>query len=195
MSLKKYKVDPKRLRSRHTGNYLLDGLFYERCKDDMILKDTCVFTLALEDNEELGLYSFPKLYLSIDDPTEYKQAIEILGAVEHWDKVVKLAWLKPTILKLRSQLKRKMRSDAFGRIHNAALTSESDAVRMAAEKFIIKEGARILDEQSEEEQQSKAKKGRGRPSSEEIEGELKRFTAEERQLIEDSQRVLNGRPN
>jgi hypothetical protein len=150
------------------------------------LLDTVVFTLKEHDDVENGWYSFQRLYVEIGDPTEYKQAKELVGGVNHWQVLLRCKWFKEMLKEARTELKQKLRSDAYARIAKSADEAASDAVRLTAQRFIIKEGCKLM---LDDDDNVKMNAKRGRPSAEEIKGELVRMSAEEKQLLDDYKRV------
>lgn len=181
MALKPYKVDLKRMRTS-MNQYRTRGLIKEAAGNELV--PDYIFTFAHYDNEEEGLYSLRKLYLQFDDTTEYEQAMHILGSMVHWEKFVNSDFIKDHIEEYRKELRARTKSKALKQLLESAENSPSDAVRHQAQKFLVKEGFRLMDGEDA------AKPKRGRPSKEEIDGNLKAMSAEEKRIQEDYNRTL-----
>ncbi len=89
----------------------------------------------------------------------------------------------------REELKRKIKSLAFKEIYDTALTAESAAVRLSAQKYLVKDGSTLMEDLPDNEGASKKRKA-GRPSKEEVKGELNRMSKEEQELNADYQRIM-----
>lgn len=181
MALKPYKVDLKRMRTP-MNQYRTRGLVKGAGGNEMT--PDYIFTFDDYDNEAEGLYSLKRLYLKFDDTTEYEQAMHILGSTTHWEKFVNSDFIKQHIEEYRAELKARTRSKALKQLLESAENSPSDAVRHQAQKFLVKEGFRLMD--GEEAVRPK----RGRPSKDEIEGNLKAMSAEEKRVMDDYNRTL-----
>lgn len=89
--------------------------------------------------------------------------------------IANASWFKPFIQRWRRELKLKLESLAMQNII-AEMRDKSSKNKYSASKTVI-------------DQINKQKPLRGRPSKEEVTGELKRQTHAERQLLEDLKRV------
>lgn len=169
------------------GQFLTRALFKELSTTPHI---PCIFTLNDEDDEENGLYSFRKLYISFNDPTEYDQAINILGSIDHWEALSSTDTFAPHLRSMRKQLALKMESEAFKQILNEGLTADKAAVRLTAYKSILKEVQDISEETNKRKDEVKPKnKGAGRPSRKEVERKLEEEAKELKRLKEDQERL------
>lgn len=179
-----YKLNLKAMRDPR-GVYRTRSLFLET-KDIETFSDGTpvvpVFTLLDHDTE--GCYSFKKLYVSIADPTEYKQAIKMLGSVEHWDYLLRSPWMESLIKACRKELSLKIESEAFDGLLAEARGAEKEGSRIQAYKAILKEAQDL-----NEEKVAKKSKTRGRPSNGEIKANLNALTAEEKRLNDDLRRI------
>lgn len=144
----------------------------------------CKPLFSMEDYEVGGCPSFKKLYVSLGDPTEYKQAIAMLGSVEHWDYLLKSPFMEPLIKACRKELALKIESEAFDGLLAEARGASQEASRISAYKTVLKEAQDL-----NEEKVAKKVKPRGRPSQADITASLKEMTAEEKRLHEDHQRI------
>lgn len=136
------------------GRYIVQGLFLE----DRYNKDMSVFTFDGEDKLYKGktFISLKKRYLDWSDPTEYQFAQEWLYDWDHWKRLCNNKLLAAHIDKWREELSIKLRSEGINTLINLATEKESY------------QAAKYLAECGWEE------KKRGRPSQDEIDGELKK---------------------
>jgi hypothetical protein len=186
-----YELDLSKLRSRGTeGLRLTKSLFYELCSGDNMdyRRDQAPFTIMDYDRYDVQRPSFRRLYLEIGDPTEYEQAIQLLGSVEHWKTLIEANWFRPYIDKWRMELAHKIKSETFKDIEELSRTTNSDAVRLQALKMLLTKAEDVgtpieLDK-------DKTKDKRGRPSKKEVEGNLKRMSKEEKAMEADYARMI-----
>ena len=149
--MSKTKIDKKRFRDEN-NRYIVQGLFLE----DRYNTDLAVFTYDGEDKLYKGKTypSLKKLYLEHSDPVEYDFAITYLADWPHWERLVANKTVGAEIDKWRNELRLKLMSDGVNSLINLALQKES----YQASKYLADHGWDV--------------KERGRPSKEEIEGEL-----------------------
>lgn len=147
------------------NRYIVQGLFLE----DRYNTRLAVFTLDGEDKTYKGeVYpSLKRLYLLEGDPEEYLFASKYLFDWPHWQRLCKNAWLKTHIAAWRKELKLSLRSEGIATIIDLAVNQNS----YQAAKYLADEGF--------------IKKTRGRPSAEEVEGELHRRAAIETEFDKD----------
>ncbi len=180
----KYKLDKSIMKDK-MGKYRTISLFYE-------LNDTeypSIFNLGDSYDPVTKTHSFKEMYLSIGDPTEYKMADQLFGTITHWQRVCLSTHLREFIAECRMSLKMSILSDAYHRILNDTMVSENDGVRLSSLKFLIGYMERGEGEKGP---------GRGRPSRDEVDGELKRLAAEEKGVKDDIKRltvVKGGKPD
>lgn len=129
---------------------LLKGLFYEQTGAD---KTGVKYTL--KDEDHLGYPSLSRLYLEMNDPTEYSFALAYLESWDHWLMLLECNWFKPYVERWRQELEVKIRSKALASIIREAKNASKDS--FAANKFLIQGGWL-----------PKAASKRGRPSKEDI---------------------------
>lgn len=115
-------------------------------------------------------------YLRAKDPTEYYFAKEYFGTWAAWEEFSSKEEIAPVIGQWRRELTQKLRSDALGRILEAAQGETRDA--LSANKYIYE----ALNE-------DKANKV-GRPTKEAIMKEASRMVDEDRQREEAYNRLL-----
>jgi hypothetical protein len=135
------------------GHWLMKRLFLETCQGEM---DKVMYSLHHDDREYNGkVYpSFRRLYVELEDPTEYRVATELLGGWEHW-KLLCNRTLKNHVEAWREELD--IRMQANGVVEMSKLSKAGD--RMAS-KFLAEKGY-------------VAKRKAGAPSKEEKEAQLK----------------------
>jgi hypothetical protein len=183
MALPPYKVNFSVMKDGK-GAYRAAGLFAELFSREEH-NAPALFTTSPNDDEVNGLHSFKKIYMSFEDTTEYDQAIALVGSMAHWERLTTANRVKDLIQECREEHKARTKSRALKRIMEFADNSPSDAVRYQAQKFLVKEGYALM-----EPEEAKTPGKRGRPSKAEIDGNLKAMTAEEKQIMDDYNRVL-----
>ena len=142
------------------GRYLVQGLFLE----DRYDMDMAVFTFDGEDKLYKGktFISLKKRYLDWSDPTEYQFASDWLYDWQHWQRLCNNKVVERHINIWREELTTKLRGEGINSIINLAVNQDS----YQAAKYLAECGWED--------------KKRGRPSKEEIEGEVAK-RAEERE--------------
>jgi hypothetical protein len=116
------------------------------------------FTLKEQDHEYEGVHyiSMRKIYIGMEDPTEYLFATEVLGSWDHWLKLCNSALIREHIDKWRIELEIKLRAKAISAMVDTATTAGAKGTTAA--KWIASGGW---------------KEGKGRPSKDAIKRELK----------------------
>lgn len=157
----------------HTGQRLLLGLFYEKTGAD---KSTVVYTLKDRDHE--GFISLYRLYMEMDDVTEYHFAVSCLDSWDHWETLCRCSWFKPYVKRWRHELEVRTKARALMAIKIAA--KDPDAKESyQANKFLISGGWKDKSQG----------RGAGRPSKEDIQKEAHRLAEDSRSIEEDFQRI------
>lgn len=162
------KIDKSKFKDSN-GRYLVQGVFLE----DRYDPEMATYTFAGEDKDYKGKIfpSLKRLYLEEGDPTEYLFATKYLYDWNHWKRMCNNAVCKKHIEEWRSELELSLMADGIQSIIQAA-TSDG---HFQASKYLADRGWDV--------------KGRGRPSKEELEGELKK-RAEEAGKFEDDFQLL-----
>lgn len=174
------------LRSKQNVPYS-NQLFYDRWKDLPPEKQTVKkppFTLS---QPREGFICFGKEYVDLEDPTGYKITQKLLaGDYSHWLFLNKFAWFVAEKAVWDRELEAKLVArgiDVLKRLAKPELSEEdsgiSPAVQLQAAKFLAQKGFI----------QNKPKAGRGRPTNEEVEGELKRQADLQTTFSEDLARI------
>lgn len=158
------------------NHYYTKALFYDLSGSN---KSKALYTL--KDHDVGPFISLRNLYMDTNDLTEYAFANTYFANWEHWEQICQCAWFKPHIRKWRKELKTKLESMVLQAVLEEAKDPKSKN-RFSANKLIY-------------DRLQKSHIIRGRPSKEEVEGELKRQTHAERQLQEDLKRITGDQGN
>jgi hypothetical protein len=161
----------KSFRHPVTNQRLLRALFFEETLAD---KSTVLYTLKDVDHE--GFPSFYRLYMELDDPTEWKVSQELVDGWEHWEMLCKATWFKPFVERWRKELQLRMMSSALVRIKSEAKTGSKES--FGANKYLLEKGW-----------EPKETRGRGRPSKDEISKAANDIARADSQLSEDFKRL------
>ena len=116
-------------------------------------------------------------YMEIGDPTEYSQAIGLLGSWEHWQTLCAAEWFKPYVEKWRAELKVKFESERYREMQEVAETHKGTPQGVQATKWLA------------ERYSDPAKPKRGRPSKAEKKAALKESLKEDELTTEEAQRL------
>lgn len=168
--------DPKaENRFRHPVNNTrhLKGLFFEQTNSD---KSTVQYTL--KDTDHKGFPSLYRLYMELDDPTEWEVAQKLVDGWEHWEMLCACNWFKPYVERWRREVELRMKSKALARIKSEAKTNSKES--FMANRYLIEKGWEPKEGQS---------KGRGRPSKEEIKRAANEIASTNDRLSQDFERL------
>lgn len=119
------------------GRWLTQALFWEyRHKNYQAL-----FTFKDDDFVHDGVLfkSLKKLYLQIEDPTEYLFATTVLGGWEHWQKMCGTKLIFPHIQKWRDELDIKLKAKALRAVLSIAESPENKG-QLSAAKYMAEKG-------------------------------------------------------
>lgn len=133
-----------------------------------------VFTLR---HDKPGLISGRKTFVELGDPSGYKWAMKYLGDWDHWLVLEQCTWFQEYLAEWRKELDAKIASEAMDRIREIA-QDPNDKSSLTAAKWLASKPWN-----------QKAGSARGRPSKEEVQGELKRQTQKLTQEDEDAARI------
>lgn len=161
-----------RFRNSLGVRYLLQ-LFFEKTDSD---KSNVLYTL--KDRDHNGYPSLYRLYLEEDDITEYRFANKYMEGWEHWTMLTKSTWFKPFIARWREELSLKQESEILSTFKRIAESGEEGSFQ--ANKI-------RLDRIRKPKEASK----RGRPSSQDLDIELKRLADESASTRQDAERILS----
>lgn len=176
------------------GRYILGGLFYETTDlptlltvivDDFGVRP--VFTLKTYDHTIPPeskyfrpdgcnrLASLHQLFVLAEDPSEYNFAMSTFGSFEHWEALTECAFFAPYLKRMRKTLEIRLDAKTVLVARRAMETGQGNVALQAA-KWL---NSRVV----------KTGKGRGRPSNDEVEQELKRQAEETKILNDDLLRI------
>ena len=153
------------------------GLFYETCLPEDRESMGTSWTLKEEDHHADGkVYkSMKKLYISMEDVTEYEFAQVAIGSYKHWERLLESPIIRPHIDQWRKELNLKLKARAMKSIIKAA--TEDEKLSFQAMKYLADN--EYLD-----------KKGkRGRPSKDEVQAELRKEVQTNKTLLDDAARI------
>lgn len=161
------KVDKKKFKDAN-GRYIVQGLFLE----DSYNTDLSVFTFDGEDKLYKGktYISLKKKYLEEGDPEEYFFAEKNLFDWPHWMRLCKNAVISRHVEVWREELTHSLRSEGIATLVNLAVNEGS----YQAAKWLVDEGWT-------------KKTTRGRPSKDEVAGELNKRATIQKDFDEDFQ--------
>lgn len=139
------------------GSRYLKGLFFETTGAD---KGTVLYTLKDEDhNSYPSLY---RLYLEMEDLTEYEFANTYMDGWEHWTMLCACSWFQPYVARWRTELSLKVKAQALRAIREEA-ESDNSKNSYQANKFLLEGGWKDKD--------TGKQTGRGRPKKDTSEQE------------------------
>ena len=163
-----------KFRNEQNVRYLA-RLFYEAHAD----KSNTLYTLKEDDH--LGYPSFYRLYLELNDPTEYRVATELLEGVDHWNMLCSSDWFQPYLAKMRYALNLKLKSEMVEKVR-ADANDPNSKTRTASAKFLIDRGLDVV---------SPDRRKAGRPSKAELQAATKDQTTNRNDIEDDYNRVVN----
>ena len=151
------------------GRYRTQSLFKE-----FYLKDIDPLWTLKDEDTQGNLPSLKKLYMDLEDPTEYQFALEAFGSWQHWIKIKSSAAIKTFIEDWAIELEVALRSKGIRLVAQEALNGKS---KFNAAKFLAEGQWRKTDHK------------RGRPSKEEVVRELKIAAKLDSEIGEDAARL------
>lgn len=157
------------------GVHLTKALFYEKTSD----KSNVLYTLKDEDItiDTLCYPSLYKLYMEMEDVTEFNFAKKYFENWEHWQILCSLSWFSFRAIRFRHDLELKLKSQALSYIISVSRSSNRDAY--GAAKYILEKGY----------EKNKASNV-GRPSRELIHKQAKILVQEDLLIDEDFDRII-----
>jgi hypothetical protein len=176
-------IDRSKLKGR-LDRYLLKSLFYEyrfeRGPSDRGTgkQNDYVYTLSDEDHEN-GTPSLYKIYMAMEDITEYEFANYCFTGWEHWTTLCNCSWFKPYINRWRTELELKLKAQAIRRIRDEAEFGGKNSYQ--ANKWVVDRGWIEGDR-------------KGRPTKQQIKEEAAARAAEINRIEEDLKRLESLTP-
>lgn len=125
------------------GTWLTQSLFYECYRSNEGYPPLYTF----KDNDHKGMLSIKKIYLALEDPTEYRVATEYFGGWEHWKVLTNCNFLKPYLNQWRDELEIKLKCKELQKL------LQDEDKNFVVSKFLINREWEVK---------------RGRPSKEEL---------------------------
>jgi hypothetical protein len=132
-----------------------------------------------------GYINMRKEYLRDMDPSGYKTAVRLLESYEHWQMLLRTKWFAAAKEMWDKELAAKLEAEATDTLRgimNDVGDNVKTSERITAAKALLGK-AKTIGKQPVE------SKGRGRPSKEEVEGELKREAQLNKEEQEDLARI------
>lgn len=159
------------------AGYQTKGLFYETTLPDERPEFGTSWTLKEKDLivGDKTYRSMKRVYLDMEDVTEYDFAMATLNSYKHWERLVESPIIRKHIDQWRKELNLKLKARAMKAIINAATVDEKSSFQ--AMKYLADN--EYLDK--------KAK--RGRPSKEEVSAELRREVEINKTFKDDAERI------
>lgn len=154
------------------------ALFFETTLPEYRIEMEPEWTLKEKDhlaNDGKTYRSMKKIYLEMEDVTEYNFALATLGSFVHWETLCKSPWFKEHIDQWRKELNLKLKAKGMKSIIHAATTDEN--LSFQAMKYLADN--QYLDKVSK----------RGRPSKEDIKAELKKEAEANKVFLDDAERI------
>lgn len=113
-----------------TGQFLIKALFWETNNDT---PDQILYTLKDEDYR--GFPSLRRLFLEMEDETEYLFAIRYFYSFEHWNRIAGSNQIRPFIRVWREELRLQVLNKALARIRSIAEGDGKD--KLSAQRYLI----------------------------------------------------------
>lgn len=164
------------------GQHLTKQLFFE---NELSQNDCAIYTLKDYDHEVRGkVYpSLRRLYVEMEDPTEYLFATEYLDGWAHWVKLKSASFFQEFYKEWVLELETRLKAKALLSIRKMAEDGGKDA--LSAHKILLQGGWKDPEEK---------KQKVGRPTKEKIKHEADLLFKTQSEFDEDFHRIL-GKPN
>lgn len=149
------------------GNFLYTKqLFYEQAD---VERQYVLYTLKDEDHQ--GYPSIKRLYLEMEDETEYLFATTYFASWNHFKKICATPWFKPVIQEAREELRLKLAARNLAKIREKAKEGHVQANQYLLERKWDSAGP-------------------GRPSKKKIQEEASRLVEDKSFISEDYDRLV-----
>lgn len=158
------------------GVRLLKMLFFEQTGAE---KSTVVYTL--KDNDYMGYPSLYRLYMEMDDPTEWRFAREYLDGWEHWKMLCECSWFAPIVARWREEMELKLKGLAL--INIQAIAEGDSKSSFAANRLLLEGGWK---------EKTQSTRGKGRPKNVSDPGVTKVKEMADRLRLRDDSRILDS---
>ena len=155
-----------------TNKYYTVQLFLEESPET----ETVLYTLQRQDVDEYP--SLYRLYMEMEDFTEFEFASKYFESFQHWKHICKTSWFSPHIAEWREELELKVKARNLKSLIDKAESDASVAKYLLNNKWV-----------DNAQQHNPVTNLRGRPSKEEIKSHLRLVTAEQKKINEDIERI------
>tara|TARA_B110000483_G_C18067883_1_gene492882 strand:+ start:466 stop:960 length:495 start_codon:yes stop_codon:yes gene_type:complete len=151
--------------------------FYETTLPDT-RNDLTKYSLKKKDHTVAGhtYLSLHKIYISMEDPTEYDFAMAVFEDFSVWENLCNLSWFKQHHLQMKKELVLKLKARTVKGMINDLNEGKAS---YNAQKYLADAG--YLEENE--------KGKRGRPSNEELDGALKQAALDKADTKDDAARI------
>lgn len=133
--------------------------------------DPAPYTLKEKDHK--GKISLKRIYMEMEDPTEYMFAIAAFGSWTHWQVLKNTPFFKPYAEQWKEELEAKIMAENILNIRKDAETNATSAKWLAEKGWI-------------------PKATKGRPTKSQVESERKAAAKRLDELEEDAARIMRG---
>lgn len=166
-------------RNEH-GRRMPKQLFYETWT--YVPTESRTVSPAFTFNRDIeGCTNLGRLYVSLEDPTGYKLSQSAFGGdYSFWLFLLEWNPFKDALVTWNKELDAKLASEGLDKIKEIAKGDTAGA--LVASKF-------LANKEYKDKQKARQANGRGRPSKEEVEGELKQMAHYTREINEDANRI------
>jgi hypothetical protein len=127
LSLADYGISKADLKDS-IGRFRTVSLFKEMGHQTQSDDYPCFFSLKLEEDSDKYI-SVYRVYMTYQDPTEYKIAVNLFGGIRHWKLLCDQSWFKVYLHRWRKELKARLRAYATEKILNIADSSSNGALQ------------------------------------------------------------------
>lgn len=172
----------KQFRSTGTLGYLSSSLFADVCKPDQRLDAPFWLNENRSKTPETDNRPvFRDIFLEYRDPTGYKLAREYLGSIEHWNRLIKHCfWFRDALSEWNTELEAMIHSESVQTMMEIA-NDETHRGRLQAAKWLAEKGYKTKPESS--------LKSVGRPTKEQVAGEIKKIARQSTEEEDDRVRI------
>lgn len=94
---------------------------------------------TLKDDDYKGYPSLYRLYMDMEDPTEWVFATTYLASWEHWERLCECEWFKPIVARWRKEMALKVKARALNRIRQESENPDSRNY-YNANRFLVDKG-------------------------------------------------------
>lgn len=161
------------------GVHYLKPLFFEMIKDGSE-KPLVMYTLkdydhtVTIDGEEKVLPSIKRLFVDLEDTTEYEFANLYFDSFQHWKKIRATEWMKPIYEEMKEELSLKLRARYLKKVKEL---SDDEKLGMQANRYLLDHDAPVKEDK------------RGRPSKAKITEEAEKLFAQVEDINSDYERL------